>query len=218
MKASVGKILVNDEVVHEVGTVASISDEDIVVRCGRGTFHARRAVSCLTAPEAGDSVLFAGSQAGGLFVIAILERPSGATTRIEASGDVTLAVSHGRLVLAAARGVDVVSSGDVSLASTRMLKLSAPQSKLLIGSLSYLGQKLSAEVEQVTSLFGALETIAERVLQRVKRSYRFVDELDQLKAKDIDYSARENVRLRGHNTLVTADQIAKVDADQIHLG
>jgi hypothetical protein len=52
----------------------------------------------------------------------------------------------------------------------------------------------------------------------VKRSYRFVEEADQVKAQRIDYAAEKSVCLRGENALVVAEELVKVDGGQIHLG
>ena len=58
----------------------------------------------------------------------------------------------------------------------------------------------------------------ERLSQRVKRSYRTVDELDQLHARQLDYKVDKTMSLRAANALLTAEQLVKVDGGQIHLG
>jgi hypothetical protein len=62
------------------------------------------------------------------------------------------------------------------------------------------------------------DSVFDRLLQRVKRSYRFVEEHDQVRAAQIDYVAQNNASLRGENTLITAKDLVKVDGEQIHLG
>ena len=63
-----------------------------------------------------------------------------------------------------------------------------------------------------------LDSVLDRFSQRVKRSYRTVEETDQLKAERIDYTASSTMSLHGENALVTAEQLVKVDGEQIHLG
>jgi hypothetical protein len=39
-----------------------------------------------------------------------------------------------------------------------------------------------------------------------------------VRARQIDYVAEKNVSVRGHNTLLTAEQLVKLDGEQVHLG
>ena len=58
----------------------------------------------------------------------------------------------------------------------------------------------------------------ERVTQRVKRSFRFVEDADTVKAGRIDYAADTALTMRAKNTIIAAEELAKVDAEQIQLG
>jgi Protein of unknown function (DUF3540) len=60
--------------------------------------------------------------------------------------------------------------------------------------------------------------VLERCHQRVARSYREVEETDQVKAGQIDYTADTSLQLHAKYALVTADQLVKMDAEQIHIG
>ena len=218
MSAVIQKIQATGPAFQDRGTVAATEGNDFVVSTRDGRFHARRAVSCLVEPEIGDEVLIAGWPSGELYVLAILERPNRSATRVNAPGDVTFQVANGSFSVVAARGVNVVSTDDVQLTSMKKLQLRAVEGHVFFDKLTYLGQKVFAEVSQAKMLAGALDTVADRVVKRVKRAYRFVEELDQLRADYIDHAAQQNLRLRAHNALVSAHELFKVDADQIHLG
>jgi len=62
------------------------------------------------------------------------------------------------------------------------------------------------------------DSVVERLSQRVRRSYRKVEELEQVHAQQLDYVATKNVSVRGHNTLLTAEELVKLDGEQVHLG
>jgi hypothetical protein len=70
----------------------------------------------------------------------------------------------------------------------------------------------------VKTIASAIERVAERVTERVKRSYRFVEDADTLKAGRIDYAADSALTMRAKNAIVAAEELAKVDAEQIQLG
>jgi hypothetical protein len=60
--------------------------------------------------------------------------------------------------------------------------------------------------------------VLERVLSRVQRSYRVVEEVEQFSGRHLDYQVSENLSLRGKNSLITAEELVKLDAKQLHLG
>jgi hypothetical protein len=73
-------------------------------------------------------------------------------------------------------------------------------------------------MEKLRSVTEVLELVAERFSQKAGRSYRTVADVDQLRAGAIDHSATDAMTLGARNTVVTAEQLLKVDAEQIHLG
>lgn len=160
-----------------------------------GAVTCRRSHSCLVEPEVGDFVLIATGTGRGGFVLAVLEREPGASTTLRTDGDARFEVPGGRLSLSARDAVEVA----------------APE-------LSFLGRIVRAEAQRLDAVLGHVDAVLERVSQRVKRSYRFVEEIDAVRAEQIDYRAAQNLSARGKNTLLTAEDLVKVDGAQIHVG
>ena len=75
-----------------------------------------------------------------------------------------------------------------------------------------------AELTRARVEAGAIDTVADRVTERVQRSYRTAEEFDHLRAGVIDHAARETLKLRSHDAVLTAEGLVKVDGAQIHLG
>lgn len=204
-----------DDVIQEIGAIAAIEDGRFVIE-GNGRFRAKRAVSCLVEPEVGDEVLFAGRSSGDLYVLAVLERKAAGAVLVRAPGDLTIK-ADGRIAIASPEGVDVVTSKNIALTGGG-IEVRAGHGHVFVRHLDFIGEKLVGEVEALKVVSGKIERIAERVIERVKRSYRFIEEMDQLRAGQIEYVAEETMRLKGENAFVQADKLAKVDGDQIHLG
>lgn len=204
------------EITEEVGTVVSVRGPHYEVRSTSGTFTARRAASCLVEPTLGDSVLLAAVDGGSCYVLCVLDGHGGAT-RIAFDGDTELRVRAGALAIGARDGVHIATPGDVSIVGGRF-SLAAVDGNVVFRSLAYLGRVARCELDKVKSVVGSLEVIAERSMQKVQRSYRIVDEVDQLRAGDIDHAAEETMTLRARNTVITAEQLLKIDAEQIHIG
>ncbi len=185
------------------GTVIETAATGVRVWTPEGVVDARRAVSCLVAPEEGDLVLLAGPCAGTSYILAVLARPDGRARRIAVEGDVVFEMPSGRFTIAAARGVDIVAKETVSLTADR-LEARARESRLLVGSISVVARVVDATFE--------------RLSQSVKRVFRRVEEIDHLRAGQIDHAAAGNARLHAQNTLITARELVKADGKQIHIG
>jgi hypothetical protein len=202
---------------QEVGEVVAAAGACFEVLAGQGIVHARRAVSCLVEPAPGDVVLLSSTAGGAAYILAILEREEGAAAAIQLDGDLSIALPRGRFTVAAQEGVDLVSAESLSI-TAGSVAVTAVDGELALERLTLLSTHVRAELEKVKLLSGTLDAAVERLSLHAKRSYRTVEELDQVKAEQIDYTAEKIMNLHGKNTLVTADELVKLDAAQIHVG
>ena len=205
------------EVVQQVGTVVHAEGAVVRVRTETGEYGARRAVSCLVQPEPGDEVLVACRATGACYVLAVLEREAGATTRIQVEGDLQVQVPAGSFAVAAQEGVSLVSAKDTTLVSGR-IDVRAVEGSVALEQLTYWGRLIRSEVEKIKLLAGSFDSVLERWSQKVKRAYRKVEQIDQLRAQSIDYTAEKTMSLHAGNAIVTAEELVKIDGEQIHLG
>jgi hypothetical protein len=193
----------NASAFEATGTVVAVTDGAFGVWTGDETVEAKRAVSCLVAPEEGDLVRLVRLVTADAYVLAVLERPTGRCARISTDGDLALELPSGRFTVSAAEGIDLVSREAVSFAADR-LEARAREGSLFLGSVKLIA--------------GAVDTMLERLSQSAKRVFRRVEEVDHLRAGQIDYAAEGLTRLHGEHTLVTARELVKADGKQIHFG
>jgi hypothetical protein len=186
-----------------VGTVTAVTERGARVRTGEGEVEVKRAVSCLVEPEEGDLVLLVRRGPATPYLLAVLERPGGRGLRISAEGDFSIDARGGRLAVHGAEGVEVTSEECVSLAGERV-EARGREASLFFGSVKLIA--------------GAADSVLERLFQSVTRSFRRVEEVDHLRAGQIDHAAEGMVRLHGGHTLMTARELVKTDAKQIHVG
>ena len=118
-----------------------------------------------------------------------------------------LAVLHRR----EGASVRLVTRADTDLAVDGVLSVTSRAF-----SLSSVRAKL--DLARVDAIFGKVEATIERVLQRVKSSYRFVEGADHVRAGSIDIAAESTMSLHSNDTLMSAERLVKVDAEQIQLG
>jgi hypothetical protein len=206
-----------EQVSQETGRVVAIlEDGSIRVRTASGDHDARRAVSCLVAAEVDDVVLLARTPEGA-FILAVLSRERDAATTLAVPGDLAVRVPDGRLTLAASAGVDLLSAEEVAVTSGAV-RVNAVEGSVVLQGLSFLGDVVRAEIDRVKLCAQAFDSVVERLTQKVQRSYRTVTETEQLRAERIDYTAEKVMSLHAEHALVSADELVKVDAEQIHLG
>jgi hypothetical protein len=207
----------SDLAVQVAGHVVRAEGAVFSVRADGTVHEARRAASCLLEPLPGDRVLLVTIGDGSSYVLAVLERAEGALATLSVEGDCALRLPSGKLQVTTANGVGFVSAGEISMTSPSV-EVKAAEGKFGLGRLTVVGKELFAEIATAKTTLGTLDIVAERVMQKVQRAYRFVEEFDQLRAKRVDYTAEKSMHLHGENTLMTADGLVKLDGEHIHMG
>lgn len=201
---------------QQYGTVTEVGDH-LVVHTDSAVYQARRSVSCLLEPMVGDKVLLVTDTEGGDYVLAVLERAADQISTLNLPGDTQINAQAGRLSLSARDGIGMSSAREIAMQSGS-LKVDALKGEVTVHELSLVGEAWRSCVDRVKSVGKTFDSILERCHQRVSRSYRVVDEMDQVKAGQIDYQADSSLQLHAKYTLMTADELVKVDGEQIHLG
>jgi hypothetical protein len=180
-------------------------------------YDAQQAVSCLTQPLLGDKVLLVGSFVDGFYVLAVLKREEGQKHTLSFHGEVDFRAEDGRLTIAAQEGMTLASAKDIALASSE-LDIHSVKSEVSIHRLIFNGGFWLGQVERLKLIATTFDSIVERLSQRIKRSYRTVEDIDQLRAGRLDYLIDKLLSLRGKYAMFTAKEDVKIDAERIHMG
>ena len=194
-----------------IATLIEREGDDLQLDDGHARFTARRATSCLVEPMPGDRVWVVSQ--GERFVIAVLDRPSAAATgttktRLSLEGDVELHASG---------SLELTCDRQLALRSDE-LQVEARSARVLFDRCASVLGNLYAHLRETTIVGKVLETLVERVSQHSKRSYRAISEIDHVQAGSIDYRAEEALHVHAKHAMIRAEQLVKMDADQIHLG
>ncbi|WP_437952082.1 DUF3540 domain-containing protein [Sorangium sp. So ce296] len=200
----------------EHGAVLRFDGSAYIVETDDGEVRAKRATSCLLEPAAGDLVLLAVVN-GAHYVLAVLEREEGAPSRLVSEGDLQIRLQRGSLGLSAPDGVHVQSGKDLSMVASTF-RVQAKEGHVALELFSFLSKMVRGEVDRAKLVGRSLDAHLERVMQRVKRSYRIVEEADHVRADRIDYAAKGNLAIHSENAKITASHLVKIDGDQIQVG
>ncbi|WP_230417634.1 DUF3540 domain-containing protein [Paraburkholderia polaris] len=195
---------------NSIGTVIAVLHDDVflVTSDDGALLTCKRAFSCLITPAIRDRVAVCGNGPRHGYVAAILERAAGSETCIRVEGDLRLDAS-GDVRVSAAR--EIALEGERLAITTHDAELTATKSTLVC-------DELEGRIGLVRLLGKTIEAVVEHIVQISKTSFRSIDTVDHLRAAHIDYAASESVRLHGKNTLLSAEHLSKLDAEQIHLG
>jgi len=210
------RALDKEEAFLEYGTVKLAEGGAFTVAAESGVVAAKRSFSCLVEPVPGDMVLVSRSSSG-CYILAILERHGDQHASLAFEGDADLSLKQGRLRVAAQGGIDLVSAKDTALVSPE-LSINSVQADVTIQQLSFFGTFLEGQIERIKLIGQACDSIFERVSQRVKQCYRWVEELDQLKAGQLNYLVKKLMSLRGKYSVLTAEEDMRIDGDKILMG
>ena len=203
--------------IQEQGIITKIEEETYTVETHSGMHDAQQAVSCLTQPLLGDKVLLVGSFVDGFYILAVLEREEGQKHTLSFHGEVDIKAQDGRLTIAAQKGMALASAKDISLVSSD-LNVHSAKSEVSIHHLVFSGGFWLGQVEKLKLIATTFDSVVERLSQRIKRSYRTVEDIDQLRAGRLDYLIDKLLSLRGKYTMVTAKEDVKIDGERIHIG
>lgn len=203
-----------DVVLQQTATLVARDGDAFVVATPLGELRARRAKSCLVAPDPGDRVLLATSDGGESWLLAVLEGPS--PTVVHADGDLAIRAG-GRLDLTAHDTVGVVA-GDSVAVTTGRANVKVVDAHVAFERLTSVGLELLTDVERIKTFATSFDGVFDRLSQRMKRSFRRIEQIDHVKAGHIDYAADATMSLRGDHAVVTAERLVKIDGKQVHLG
>ncbi|KYF83453.1 hypothetical protein BE18_43105 [Sorangium cellulosum] len=198
------------------GAVLRFDGSAYIVETDDGEVRAKRATSCLLEPATGDLALLAVVN-GTHYILAVLEREEGAPSRLVSEGDLQIRLQSGSLGLSAPDGVHVQSGKDLSMVASTF-RVQAKEGHVALGLFSFVSKMVRGEVDRAKLVGRSLDAHLERLMQRVKRSYRIVEEADHVRADRIDYAAKGNLAIHSENAKITASHLVKIDGDQIQVG
>lgn len=183
-------------------------DERLSLAIGEGQVWARRALSCLVAPEVGDRVLVAPAD-GEAFVLAVLDRllPDA----------VSLSAPEARRLVIAAPDVSIAAAGRLTLHG-REAAVDAEKVSIFSASFSLVGRVATFITDLLRTTARRTETVSDEVaLQAGTRTTRIsgadVSEVGTL-VRNVEQVSVETA----HSAVVTAKEDLRFDGTRVTVG
>ena len=185
-------------------------------RYGR-IIKARKAVSCLTMPEVGDTALAVDAGGDGAFVLAILTRQRGTASTLTMEGDVQLSVPSGKLNITAGEGISIGTSNELSLIANK-LGLTGETLLAAFHKFNLLGTEADVNLTDIKLFSKRLRSRIESAIGQFVTRHAKVEGLDNVSAGSIKQTARELLNLHSMFTFMKAKKNVKIDGKQIFMG
>lgn len=190
---------------------------DLMLADGHRSLRCQRAASCLLLPAPGDTVMVAGTGDDALYVIAVVAQADRRQATLAVDGDLRLQSKRGGIAIRSALALDLQSDASVATSAPQW-KLTAERGECNVSELDYQGAELRFSVLVTRFLGRACEAVLDRLHLLTRSSFRITEEVEHVRAGQIDIQASQTLRLHAKNTLVTSKELVKVDAEQIHMG
>jgi len=185
-----------------------IKDGDFFwVETFKGLHKARKSVSCLIEPLVFDN--------GNTYILAVLERERDVQSDIIFEGDVSVKVKNGDLGFVAEK-IDL-KGNDIDLVS-KDLDIRSLRGKASISDFTFLGRVFRGNIKAVSIISKTMSSITERLTQKARQSYRWIEGLDKTEAGRLLFSAKESLLMKGKRSSLIAEKKVKIDGEKIHLG
>jgi len=204
-----------------MATVTAAEAEDgfceVTSMDGLRTLRCRRAASCLLLPAPGDTVMVAGPHDEALYLIAVVAQADSSQATLAVDGDLRLQSRRGGIAIRGAGAIELQSDTAVATRSPQWT-LAAERAQCTVSELDYQGAEVRFSVLVSRFVGRACEVVLDRLHLLTRSSFRITEEVEQVRAGQIDMQASRTLRLHAKNTLVTSKELVKVDAEQIHMG
>jgi hypothetical protein len=200
------------------GTVTHVNGEQWTVMLADGSeLTARKAVSCWVQPVPHDLVLVSGSEhAEDHYVLAVLERTEPAPLDIVAHSGLRISAPSGSVTVEADQ-LTITARGDASVTAS-MLQLGATDMRIVFQELAAWGQEIVTRVDGLRMIARHASVVMERIHSRVRRSYKVVSEIEHTSAKQLSYRVVDTLSLHSKNSVITAEELIKLDGKLMQLG
>ncbi len=197
------------EMTLRAAEVKVCSEGEYVVFLEHRPLRARRAAGCLLEPEAGDVVLTAATPSGAVFVLSVLTRGTGGKEGRVSVPNAAMTLSGECLRLRPSRELTVV---------TPQLSLDAETGRVNIDACAVQGGSLENRFRKITTVAWAIETVCERFVARLERSYRLIRDFEETRSGRMRTIVTGLFHLAAGNANVQAEKRLKMNAEKIHLG
>ena len=201
--------------VHAI--ISGHTEQWFFLQTAHGELRARCAISCLIAPEIGDTVLLSVSEDPmSSYILAILLRPSGNHSLLSIPGGATLKTTQGHLVIQA-EAVSIHGQQALNL-DTSALNVRALETEVRISRLRSWFEQAQTFVDALKLVAKSTTTTVERRILKATESFKWVEQVDETRAGRVRMDIAGRFQMQSRHTSIKSEGLVAIDGKKINLG
>jgi hypothetical protein len=212
---------------HEVPVTSNMPMLVNTVVCGRAddwffvqdlsVKRVRRSVSCLIEPEVGDVVLLCNSKDSQTsYILSVLERAHGDSSRLCLPGGVTLSTDGNQLTVDA-DGISLAGRDSVVMTTAR-LDVNAVAATARILNVQGWFDTVETTATKIAMVTKTMTQQVGRMISRVRESWRKVEGLDETQAARMRVYVEGSHQVDAEHVTVNAEGFVRIDGKSINIG
>lgn len=198
----------NAEMFLTTGKVRQTLDAFYIIEAAQRRIRAVQAVGCLLAPQIGDTVLLAEDTEERAYIVAVLTRDAAKPAQINLPADTVLAAPNGSLLLCAHKQLTL---------DAPELFLQADKGIAEIKETQFTADTVTLSISQLRAVWSAVESRAERVVQRISRLYRRIG-MEDSQLEELHCTVDKTCAIDAKEVRIEAEERLRLDGDRVELG
>jgi len=192
------------------GEVGEVHKARFRLETDRGPILARRAVSCLVEPQAGDRVLYLVEEDGRGTILHILSRAESSSRDTVVSNPDGALRLRGQSVAVETPGAHTVSAGSVAI--------NAATADLMAGTLTMSGETLRQVYGRTQTNTRSQETMAERIVTKALERIEIIDNTDNQFVGTMSLKVTGVLTQSSYTTVLVAEEDLRMDGKRVTVG
>ena len=199
---------------HYAFVVKNKRDDNYLILGDPGLLKAVRAAGCLLEPRPGDLVLAAVS-ADSVYITTVLTRSAVEDEALVKLPERTTVSATSELKIHS----DILQAASVNASiHTCDLAVDAVRGQARFEKFSLIGRDLVARLARLKNTVGSIESKADRMVQRLSRSYRLISDFEDNRIGRWSCRIQELFSVRARDSHLISEKKTKIDAEKISLG
>ncbi len=186
---------------YEYASVICVTEQGYILKPENGSsIIAQQAFACPFTPITDDFVMFVRCANRGIFIINILQR------------------KHAQCaVISNEHGISLQSNQKIDIAANK-INMTSKDTQVISQQYSHTSQTLDVKSDSTQFYSRTVESISERLVQKVKDSFKVIERLEQVNAQDIIQNIKNAFIQRSRQVDISAKSDVKINGDRIHMG
>lgn len=186
---------------YEYASIISVTEQGYILKPDNGSsIIAQQAFGCPFTPIIDDLVMFVRCANRGVFIINILQRQHDQSA-----------------VIANKNGIELQSKQKIKI-SAHDINMTSSNTQVVSQQYSHTSQKLDIKSDTTQFYSRTVESVSERLVQKVKDSFKVIERLEQVSANDIIQNIKNAFIQRSRQVDISAKSDVKINGDRIHMG